>query len=872
MELSLSLQDKVALDIHTPPPTSTESTAPATPVELITSRPPVNYRSTAVQTRPPHDASTFVRIYGRGPTHQELERKVGLAAIGRYKSPTDSLHGVVYGNVFQREPNEHEAATTASGFQTLDPGLSQKALTKAKVKAVMSAKKYQHIASEAGFKIWGESKDENVVHTQQFPFSIQLDANGVAQTDEDLTRCFIPNIYKEDIEPEIKPQHTIRAPASHAMNKMLPSAMPLHCTNPYPALLQSSMTCDTQPPRPIPALEPSTPQDYDDIRVSGIYYDRADMEDVTGAYATDPDAFVVYDASKNRRRSSARAELPPRESKRIKKDNPHIEDEGEAPRRKRTRTSSLHSQAARPQDRHHVRAKHSEEYTRSREHSPSHRSKTNKDTLSYKHEDRRTPDRQDASLRHSRREDSHRSRCRSRSRDCRESDKSRRSSVSRDRDNTRRARRRLRSPVRSEEEADTKPRIEQTHSSKKHSAARKEVLDNSHQEPRSARTARARDSQTQHDSPPNVEAGELAASTQPLTSSSTHTKPHGSNMIEAPAGSKDCQNMPMKVGSQDDKSAYGTSHETPLPRQRIQREELKRSTPRMQQDRSNSRTQLGSSKAETEPICQRQDSREVFQKTVMTDSGKSRNGHKRSLDESDTLSSIEDPRQPKKAKQGHDVLEQTSDRQTYATKSITKADLNNEGTKHRSKEINVHITSANHQKEHTTSIVSSTMADPLKDTKEKKLQHTAKVDSQKDIKKAGQQMTAEVINSKKDNKIVEQQQGVKVPPQQDTKKPELQQDIKKAEHQQATKKVVPQEESMVVKQNTNFNEEDKRKRDVKAKIAERRANRAPRAEMGVYVPRTMRSQQEAGGRAEQGNNANSSRNNRPENGGRGRRR
>jgi hypothetical protein len=871
MEPSLSPQDKAALHIPTPPPTSTESTAPATP-ELTPSRSLVTYCSTAVQIRPPGDASTFVLVHGREPTHQELVRKVGLAATGRYKGPTDTPHGVVYGDVFQRERNEHKPTTVASGFQTLDPGLCQKALTKAKVKAAMTAKRYQHIASEAGFKIWGESKDENVMHSQQLSFSIQLDANGVAQTDEDLTGRYLPNLYKEYIGPGNNPHHKIRTPKSHIMHNLHSAAMPSHDANPYPAVLQSGMTYHTQPLRPIPALEPSIREDFGDASLSEIYHGLDDTEESTGAYATDPDAFVVYDARKFSPVPWAHTDLPPRPFKRMRNDSSHIEDEEDVPHRKRTRTSSPRFQAAMPQDRHHVRAKNHEEHTGSRQYSLSCRSKTGRSLFSYKRKNRDTPDGEDASLHHSRREDSHGSRRRSRSRDCTESDRSQRPSVSMDRGNICRARCRSRSPVRTEGEADTKTQIELTHSSPKQSAASKELLTDSHQDPRSVQIVRAKDAQVQFDSTPNINAVGTVTSEHTPTSSSTRTTPRGANTIEPPAGSENCQTIHLKAVPSKDEPAHDTRHGNPQPHQRIQREELKRFAPRMQQDRSNSKARIGNVKAEVEPIRQLEYGRQFYQKTKTTVSDASRHGQKRSLDDSGPLISTENSKQSKKAKQEQGKLGKITDRQTSVTNNMAKVELKGESTKHPPKEIHATASSGHQQQGRITSRASSRVASPLKKTVEKKLRRPAEVDLRNDIKVAEKQTAASKTCLKKNNKKnVEPQQGIKKgSPQQNIKKVGHQQNIENAEHEQNTKVPVPQKESIDVKQYIDINEEDQRKQDVKAKIAERRANRGPRAERAVYVPRTMRPNQDASRTDQSG--ATNNRSNRAGSHGRGRRR
>jgi hypothetical protein len=277
---------------------------------------------------------------------QDVERKMGLAGIGRYKGPDDVLHGVLFGEAFQREPNEYESTTTDSGFQTLDPTSRQKAMTKAKAKAAMIASKYKSIATKARCKFFGESKDDKVVHTEGVACSIQLDADGIVQGDEELTGRFLPNIYRSDLESadvSRRTDHTpaSRPPSSHTPRKTSPTSMSPHGTQSHSASSQCTARREYQQPCPIPALEPASPEGREYAEAAGAafeYYafgfdELGSVVEVSGPYTTEfDDEFVVIGPKKTPPRPATPRNSQPRELLRKTKYSSH----GDAP-------STIHS-------------------------------------------------------------------------------------------------------------------------------------------------------------------------------------------------------------------------------------------------------------------------------------------------------------------------------------------------------------------------------------------------------------------------------------------------------------------------------------------------------------------------------------------------
>lgn len=162
------------------------SPAPAKDDEPPPSR-TVVYQSTGVQTLPPGDEDAFEKCYGRLPDDGEA----GLGAKGRYLPGKVDPHELCYGEAFivpQYEASEEKASKdeasksyTSSLFQTMEFKDRTGPIRKAKAKATLIAKKYQSVAKEEGYRIFAETDNRMVVHSEQFPIKVKLDKNGMAK-------------------------------------------------------------------------------------------------------------------------------------------------------------------------------------------------------------------------------------------------------------------------------------------------------------------------------------------------------------------------------------------------------------------------------------------------------------------------------------------------------------------------------------------------------------------------------------------------------------------------------------------------------------------------------------------------------------------
>jgi hypothetical protein len=270
-------------------------TGPTLPRSLTT------YRSTGVQTLPPPDATSFYQIHGRDPTHEELERKIGLAAYGRYmKKPRSNPHEVVYGTAFRPEMIEHEFTYADVGFQTLDFAPRKKALAKAKVKASMIANKYKRLAAEDGYTIWAEPKDDKTIHSEQYAAMIKLDSEGNAKDGEDLTGRFLPNIWKEERRPEIQCHNTAQGREICSPEKSLarPSA-PSRSFTPLSTPSDAGRTHDGRMLYQIITVEPSLRETTENAPVNEKSYNVEDSHTSSNPYNLDPNNYVVYDAGRS---------------------------------------------------------------------------------------------------------------------------------------------------------------------------------------------------------------------------------------------------------------------------------------------------------------------------------------------------------------------------------------------------------------------------------------------------------------------------------------------------------------------------------------------------------------------------------------------
>jgi hypothetical protein len=172
------------------------------PTAIIASTHATRYRSAAVQTLPPSNAEQFHRIYDREPTNQELVSKTGSAAIGRYE-PGLLANGydVVLCTPFSAPVASNKRANYInSSFQTDAVAQCKKALLRAKVKASMLVNRQRDAAQSAGFRVWSKTRDEHIIHSEQFRVSVQFDDQGNA-IKADVDGLSLPNIYGKEIDP-----------------------------------------------------------------------------------------------------------------------------------------------------------------------------------------------------------------------------------------------------------------------------------------------------------------------------------------------------------------------------------------------------------------------------------------------------------------------------------------------------------------------------------------------------------------------------------------------------------------------------------------------------------------------------------------------
>jgi hypothetical protein len=298
------------------------------------------YRSTGVQTLPPPDATSFYQIHGRDPTHQELERKVGLAAYGRYmKKPRSNPHEVVYGTAFRPEMTENEFTHADMGFQTLDFAPRKKALAKAKVKASTTANKYKKLAAEDGYDIWAEPKDEKTIHSEQYAVMIKLDSEGNVKGGQDLTGRFLPNIWKEERRPETQSYNAAQGGKINPSNQSLTHlSTPLHFFTPCSTPSEAGRTHEGRMLYQIATVEPSLRETTEGAPVNGESSNIEDSDAISNPYNLDPNTCVVYDAERLSVIPPARTVCTAFEPSRKRKDSSQHDDKDENRADKRLRT------------------------------------------------------------------------------------------------------------------------------------------------------------------------------------------------------------------------------------------------------------------------------------------------------------------------------------------------------------------------------------------------------------------------------------------------------------------------------------------------------------------------------------------------------
>lgn len=176
------------------------STGPSEPAR---SRPMATYQETGVQTLPPSNAEVFKLIHGREPNHDDIERRMGLAALGRYVKGQDNPHDLIYGEAKGILSPESPVSYESSGFQTMEAVAGNLALVRAKAKAAVTANRLRATMEEEGLRLWAESKDNRIVHSEQHPFEVKFDGDGNSGGRE-FQGLYMPNVFAEDITEPIR--------------------------------------------------------------------------------------------------------------------------------------------------------------------------------------------------------------------------------------------------------------------------------------------------------------------------------------------------------------------------------------------------------------------------------------------------------------------------------------------------------------------------------------------------------------------------------------------------------------------------------------------------------------------------------------------
>jgi hypothetical protein len=160
------------------------------------------YQNTGVQTLPPPNGKIYTLIYGREPTQADIKHNMGVAAIGRYeRDPRSNPFELLYGATYLVPLTRERSAYVDSAFQTANHDTSKMALAKAKVKASMTANKYRRVAAQAGYIIHAESKDEMIVHSEQYVTTVQFDSEGNL-VNGSIKGRYLPNIHGTSLHPE----------------------------------------------------------------------------------------------------------------------------------------------------------------------------------------------------------------------------------------------------------------------------------------------------------------------------------------------------------------------------------------------------------------------------------------------------------------------------------------------------------------------------------------------------------------------------------------------------------------------------------------------------------------------------------------------
>jgi len=371
-------------------PVITGTVAPSTPPQEKPLPPPM-YQNTGYQTYPPETPAAFKEVYGRLPTHYESERSLGVAGIGRYKDTGPHPNDVLSSAAFPVPKKPPRATYVDSGFQHKGFEHCRKAITRAKVKAARIAAKLKKVYADDGFKVWGEAREARTIHTEQIQVDVEVDAQGNASEDEVVAGRFLPNIYRNDLDPQRTPSDATHPPCPTATTtETAPRKASSEKSTPTcaPPLSREQLEQLYGPLQPIASVEPAdredTPESAEpeeseepqnviahDFYGWPVYFEDPGPQ-LPPAYAPDDDdSFVVFDATKAAACAPPRVDVPtgPRGNKRKARGEIREVDEGH--RSKRTRSSSPKGRSDRTKDGRRQDDRHERQRSPSR---PRHRS------------------------------------------------------------------------------------------------------------------------------------------------------------------------------------------------------------------------------------------------------------------------------------------------------------------------------------------------------------------------------------------------------------------------------------------------------------------------------------------------------------------
>jgi hypothetical protein len=242
----------------------------------------VTYCSVGIQTAPPKNAQEFQRIHGREPTDQELVSRMGTAAIGRF-GPSANAHEIIHSASFPCPDPVPVAKTHAdASFQTAGVAQCKMSIARTKAKASMMVNKQRRAALEAGYRVWSETKDEKIIHSEQLTLRVQFDQEGNA-TSGDVGSLLLPNIYGE----EVKPKPSLPQPIVQSQQQELPHRM-ISFTKEVDPDVYTSNSGLTPPPTPPPAPLDDAARDRLNLRRVHTFAPSVPRED------TDPYSIEDY--------------------------------------------------------------------------------------------------------------------------------------------------------------------------------------------------------------------------------------------------------------------------------------------------------------------------------------------------------------------------------------------------------------------------------------------------------------------------------------------------------------------------------------------------------------------------------------------------